>query len=114
MDAAGANLIEPGDKALVVNTGYFSDRFAVILERYGAQVSQVRVPVGDHPGSDEIEQILKADRFKLVTITHVDTSTGVLADVKGIARLAKSYGALAIVDGVCSIAGEELRMDAWG
>lgn len=28
MDTAGANLVEPGDRALVVSTGYFSDRFA--------------------------------------------------------------------------------------
>jgi len=35
MDSAGANLTEPGDRALVVNTGYFSDRFGTILERYG-------------------------------------------------------------------------------
>ena len=37
MDCAGANLVEPGDKALVVDTGYFSERFTTILERYGAQ-----------------------------------------------------------------------------
>ncbi len=36
MDCAGANLVEPGDKALVVDTGYFSERFAIILQRYGA------------------------------------------------------------------------------
>ena len=41
MDCAGANLVEPGDKALVINTGYFSQRFAALLERYGAEVTQV-------------------------------------------------------------------------
>ena len=46
MGLAGANLIEPGDRALVVNTGYFSDRFATLLERYGAQVTQARAAVG--------------------------------------------------------------------
>src|SRR5450756_42385 len=40
MDTAGANLVEPGDRVLVVNTGYFGDRFAALLERYGAQVTQ--------------------------------------------------------------------------
>jgi alanine-glyoxylate transaminase/serine-glyoxylate transaminase/serine-pyruvate transaminase len=42
MDMAAANLVEPGDKALVVNTGYFGDRFAAILERYGAEVTEAR------------------------------------------------------------------------
>src|SRR5512143_3143586 len=38
MDTAVANVIEPGDKALVVNTGFFSERVGAILERYAAQV----------------------------------------------------------------------------
>ena len=37
MDMAGANLIEPGDRALVVNTGYFGDRYGALLERYGVR-----------------------------------------------------------------------------
>ncbi|MBN2148961.1 MAG: alanine--glyoxylate aminotransferase family protein [Anaerolineales bacterium] len=114
MDLAGANLVEPGDRALVVHTGYFSDRFAALLERYGAQVTQVKAPVGGCPNLDEVEAALKTADYKLVTITHVDTSTAVIADVKGIAALARQYGALVIVDGVCSVAGEELRMSEWG
>jgi len=114
MDSAGANLVEPGDKALVVNTGYFSGRFAALLERYGAQVAQVRAAPGGCPSLGEVEQALAADKYKLVTVTQVDTSTGVLADVAGVARLARQHGALCVVDGVCSVAGEELRMTEWG
>jgi alanine-glyoxylate transaminase/serine-glyoxylate transaminase/serine-pyruvate transaminase len=114
MDLAGANLIEAEDKALVVNTGYFGDRFGSLLERYGAEVSYVRAPVGGCPSLNEIEAVLAQDRFKAIVVTHVDTSTGVLADVQGIATLGSQYGALVIVDGVCSVAGEELRMSDWG
>ncbi len=114
MDLAGANLVEPGDKALVVNTGYFGDRFGVLLERYGAEVSQLRAPVGGSPSLEDVETALKNGRYKLMTVTHVDTSTGVLTDVKGMAALARKYEVLIIVDGVCSVAGEELRMTEWG
>jgi alanine-glyoxylate transaminase/serine-glyoxylate transaminase/serine-pyruvate transaminase len=114
MDTAVANVIEPGDKALVVDTGYFSDRMAAILERYGAQVTYVKAPVGGRPTLEEVEAALKQDQFKVVTITHVDTSTAVITDVKALAQLAQRYGALSIVDGVCSIAGEELSMSEWG
>jgi len=62
---------------------------------------------------DEIERALAGGDFKLVTVTHVDTSTGVRADVKGVAGLARRYGVLSVVDGVCSVAAEELRMDEW-
>ncbi|HZY43313.1 MAG TPA: alanine--glyoxylate aminotransferase family protein [Anaerolineae bacterium] len=114
MDTAGANLIEPFDKALVVNTGYFSDRFGSILERYGATVTQLRGPIAGRPTIEEVEAALKNGRFKVMTVTHVDTSTAVINDVKALAALARKYETLIVVDGVCSIAGEEFRMSEWG
>jgi len=114
MDTAAANLIENGERALVVGTGYFSDRFATILTRYGAQVTQVSAPPGGRPALDEVEDVLKQGTFKLMTVTHVDTSTGVLNDVQNLAFLAKQYGVLCVVDGVCSLAAEDLRMQEWG
>jgi alanine-glyoxylate transaminase/serine-glyoxylate transaminase/serine-pyruvate transaminase len=114
MDCAGANLVEPGDKALVVDTGYFSERFAVILQRYGAQVTRISTSPGSRPSLDQVKAALEADSFKLMTITHVDTSTGVITEVEQMAALGKRYGVLVIVDGVCSVAGEALHMDRWG
>jgi len=115
MDMAAANLVEPGDRALVVNTGYFSDRFAKILERYGAMVTHVHSrAVGDAPPLGEVESALQSVEPKLLTITHVDTSTAVATNVKELAALGRKYGALVIVDGVCATAGEEMRQDEWG
>ena len=114
MDSAGANLVEPGDKALVVDTGYFSERFAVILERYGAQVTRISSPPGSRPSLEQVSAALEAEAFKLMTITHVDTSTAVIAEVQQLAALGRQHGILVIVDGVCSVAGEELHMDEWG
>jgi alanine-glyoxylate transaminase / serine-glyoxylate transaminase / serine-pyruvate transaminase len=115
MDMAAANLVEPGDRALVVNSGYFGDRYAAVLERYGAEVDQVYPPVvGDVPPLDEVGAALARKRYKLMTITHVDTSTAVKTDVQALAALGREHGALVIVDGVCSVAGEELRQEAWG
>jgi len=114
MDSAGANLVEPGDNVLIVNTGYFGDRYGVLLERYGAQVDHLRCDVGCRPSLDEVEAGLKSKSYKILVITHVDTSTGVIDDVKALAALARQYGALSLVDGVCSVGGEELRMSDWG
>jgi alanine-glyoxylate transaminase/serine-glyoxylate transaminase/serine-pyruvate transaminase len=114
MDCAAANLVEPGDKALVVDTGYFSERFASILERYGAQVTRITAPPGGRPSPEQVKTALEADTYKLMTITHVDTSTAVMAEVQQLAALGRQSDLLVIVDGVCSVAGEQLKMDEWG
>lgn len=114
MEMAVANLVQPGDKALVVNSGYFSDRIALMLERHGAAVTQVKAEPGFIASLEDVEKALSGGGFKLMSITHVDTSTAVLAPVKALAALAKKYDALVVVDGVCSIGGEALEMEAWG
>jgi alanine-glyoxylate transaminase/serine-glyoxylate transaminase/serine-pyruvate transaminase len=114
MDTAIANVVEPGAPALVVDTGYFSARMADVLDRWGARVTRVGAPVGDAPSLEVVEEALKKERPAIVTITHVDTSTGVRTDVASLARLARDAGALVVVDGVCSLGGEEFRMEAWG
>lgn len=114
MDMAAANLIETGDKALVVSTGYFGLRFAEILKRYGAEVDVLEANVGDIVAMEDIEQQLKSKSYKLLAFTHVDTSTAVLNDAKSIGALAKKYNVLSILDGVCSVAGEEIKQEEWG
>lgn len=114
MELAVANVVEPGDRAVVVNTGYFSDRMRDILERQGVRVEDVRAPLGEVPDLAAVERAIAAHATKLVTVTHVDTSTGVRAPVEAIARLARDRDALVMVDGVCAVGGEELRQDAWG
>lgn len=114
MDIAAANLAEPGDQALVINTGYFSDRMGTILERYGCQVEHLRTSVGDRPTTDDIKGAMEQGRYRIMAFTHVDTSTGVLADAEAWTRAGKEAGAIVIMDGVCSLAGEELRQQDWG
>jgi len=113
MELAVANLVEPGDNALVVNAGYFSDRMVEILKVHGAEVDIAPSALGDVPGIDVVRAALKAKKYKLMCITHVDTSTGIRSQVKELAAAARSEGVLSVVDGVCAVAGEELRQDDW-
>ncbi|OJD19957.1 hypothetical protein AJ78_00151 [Emergomyces pasteurianus Ep9510] len=114
-DLVSANLIERGEDALVLHTGYFGDSFAACLETYGSKVTQLKAPIGQQPSLAQIEQALTAKSYKLLTVTHVDTSTGVLADIKAIAALVRrvSPETLVVVDGVCSVGAEEIAFDAW-
>ena len=114
LEMAVVNLIEPGDKALVLSTGVFGDRYAELLRRYHVEVTMLRAPVGETISLQQVEEELKAHSYKLMTITHVDTSTGVRTDAKPLAAIAHKYDTLTILDGVCSVAGEELRQEEWG
>lgn len=113
---AASNLVEPGEDVLVLNTGYFGDSFAECLSIYGAKVDQLTAPVGDKPSIAQIEEALQKKHYKLVTFTHVDTSTGVLSDAKEICAAVRrvSPETLTVLDGVCSVGSEEIRMDEWG
>jgi len=115
-DQIAANVVQPGDNALVLNTGYFGDSFAECLETYGANVDQLKAQIGATASLDDIETALRAKKYRLLALTHVDTSTGVLSDAKAIAATVHrvSPDTLVAIDAVCSVASEELRMDLWG
>ncbi|KAF8661371.1 hypothetical protein AX16_001465 [Volvariella volvacea WC 439] len=115
-DQVAANLVEPGENALVLHSGYFGDSFADCLQTYGTKVDQVKAPIGGAVKQDEIEKALQSKKYKILTFTHVDTSTAVLSDAKTIAETVKrvSPDTLIVMDAVCSVASEEIRMDDWG
>jgi alanine-glyoxylate transaminase/serine-glyoxylate transaminase/serine-pyruvate transaminase len=116
MDMAAANLIEPGERALVVNTGFFSERLAEMLRRQAAEVIEVGAAVGEAPTAEAVRDALDADGgpCKALFATHVDTSTGVRLDPRPLAALARERGLLAVFDGVCATAAEPFDMEGWG
>jgi alanine-glyoxylate transaminase / serine-glyoxylate transaminase / serine-pyruvate transaminase len=114
MEIGLANLVEPGDRVLILESGVFAGRFRTIADRNGADVRVESAPLGHALDLDQVERAIESFRPKVVTITHVDTSTGVRLDVEPLARLARERDALVLVDGVCSIGAEEFHGDAWG
>ncbi|KAK8864667.1 hypothetical protein IAR55_001918 [Kwoniella newhampshirensis] len=114
-DAVGVNLVERGDEVVVLNTGYFGDSFADCLEAYGAKVTQVKAEVGGVPTDQAIIDAISSHP-KIITITHVDTSTGVLSPAAHISQLVKKHSpdTLIVLDAVCSVASEEIKFDEWG
>lgn len=113
MEMVAANLVAPGDRVIVVDTGYFSDRMVRILERRGAAVARVAGEPGAVPELEALSAAL-ARPAHAVFCTHVDTSTGVRLELPAVAAVVRPSGALLVVDGVCSVGGEELAQEAWG
>ncbi|KAJ3784368.1 pyridoxal phosphate-dependent transferase [Lentinula aff. detonsa] len=114
-DQVASNLVEPGENALVLHSGYFGDSFADCLETYGANVDQLKAEIGAAVSQEAVADALKKKKYKLLTFTHVDTSTAVLSDAKAIVETVRrvSPETLVALDGVCSVASEEIHMDQW-
>ncbi|KAI9878366.1 MAG: hypothetical protein M1830_001109 [Pleopsidium flavum] len=114
-DMVAANLAERGDEVLVLHTGYFADSFADCFETYGVKATQLKAPIGDRPQLPEVEKALKEKKYKIVTVTHVDTSTGVLSEIKALSEMVHKVSpeTLVVVDGVCSVGSEEICFDDW-
>lgn len=116
MEAAISNTINTGDAVLSLICGVFGERWAKIAEAFGAQVQRLAVEPGQAIDLHALEKALKQDsdkKIKAVTITHNETSTGVINDLARITKLVREHGALSIVDAVTSFAAVRLPIDEW-
>jgi alanine-glyoxylate transaminase / serine-glyoxylate transaminase / serine-pyruvate transaminase len=113
MEAAVGTLTRPGTRAIAVVTGYFGDRLAQMLQRYGATVTRVDVEWGRACDPARLEAALAAGA-DLVTMVHAETSTGVLNPVGEMCALASARGAMTIVDAVTSLGAHPVDAGGWG
>jgi alanine-glyoxylate transaminase/serine-glyoxylate transaminase/serine-pyruvate transaminase len=114
MEAAVANTVSDGMRAIVIVTGYFGDRLAQILERYGAAVRRVDVEWGRAVDPQRLREALRAEGADVVGMVHAETSTGVRNPIKELAAVAREAGALTIVDTVTSLGGHDVDLRGWG
>jgi alanine-glyoxylate transaminase/serine-glyoxylate transaminase/serine-pyruvate transaminase len=114
MEAAIANAVADGSKAVVIVSGYFGDRMAAMIERYGATVRRIDVEWGRACDPARLRDELKKEKADIVGIVHAETSTGVRNPLKELAAVAREQGAVTIVDAVTSLGGHDLNVAAWG
>jgi len=115
MEGAVVNTLSPGDKALVIRGGKFGERWGEICEAYGVNFHPIDVEWGTPVDPALIEAALKRDpSIKAVFVTHSETSTGTLNDLKAIAEIISKTPALLIADVVTSLGVTDVPVDAWG
>lgn len=116
-EATLANLIAPGQIALIPGTGHFSDGWAEVAQAIGVETLRTpwvpRQPIDPQPIADA----LRADpshRIAAVCVIHTDTASSVTSDLASIRQAMDSTGhpALLVVDGVASIGAAPFSMDA--
>jgi aspartate aminotransferase-like enzyme len=115
MEAAIVNTLSPGDKVINATVGVFGNRFGIICERYGVDVTTLSFPFGTAVDIEKLRECLQENpEVKVVTVTHNETSTGVSNDLEKIAAVIKEYDKLILVDGISSVCSIPIETDAWG
>ncbi len=115
MEAAVVNLLKAGDKAIVVRGGKFGERFGELCDAYGVKFVPVDMEWGSAASPGDVAKALEANPDAgAVFTTLVETSTGVVTDIKAIADVVSGTDALLVVDGISGVGGQEIRMDDWG
>ena len=114
LEAATANLCSPGDRIVVVSAGYFGERWAAIGSEYGCDVQHLRYEWGENPSPDDLaSRLQELGGATAVFVTQSETSTGVVADVRSLAGVAKEAGALVCVDAISSLGALPCETDEW-
>ena len=113
------NTLDPGDAVLIPDCGLFGRRWAMMARDLGYEAVTTRPDMRQPTDPAEIAEILAADtahRIRNVCVVHTETSTGAVTDLAAVRAAIDdaAHPALYIVDAVCSLGTEPMRMRDWG
>ena len=117
LEAVVANIFSPGEAGLFCSIGSFGDRWADIAAAYGVEPVRLEVPWGEALDPEDVDRVLaEHPEIEKVCVTHNETSTGVVNDMRAIAAVVKGRGKLLAVDsvsgaGIMPLAVDELGID---
>lgn len=115
MEAAVVNTVPKGGKAIVLNAGYFAQRWANICKAYGIQAISLDTEWGQPVDPSQVEQALKQHPDTAAVLgTLSETSTGTGHPVEAIGKIVAKTDAVFAVDGISGVGAMECRTDAWG
>ena len=118
MEAGIINVLSKGDRVLCGDNGKFGERWVKVAKAYGLDVQVIKAEWGQPLDPEAFRAALEADTGKAiraVILTHSETSTGVINDLKTIASHVRAHGtALTIADCVTSLGATNVPMDEWG
>ena len=114
LEAAARGLVQPGTKVLNLVQGVFGKGMGYWLKDFGAELHELEVPYNDAVDPADVERYLdEHPGIELVTVVHSETPSGTVCDVSSIGPIARSRGALTLIDCVSSLGGIEFRTDDW-
>jgi aspartate aminotransferase-like enzyme len=116
MESTFVSLFSPGDTIIAVNGGKFGERWVTLARTLGLQAIEVRTAWGDAVAAEAVLEALgEHPEARAVYLTHSETSTGTVIDLRALARaIHERSDALVCVDAVTSAGALELRCERWG
>ncbi len=114
MESAVANLLRPGQKALVASAGKFGERWLELCEAYALETVHYDAGWGSKVEPDDLERTLGESGAEVVLTTLSETSTGVVNDIQALTEVAHAAGALIVVDAVSGLGAIPIPQDEWG
>ncbi len=113
LETAVINFCKPGDNVLFINQGRFGARWGAICKANNLNAVEMHIDYGKCAETSDFENANFAN-ISVVLLTHTETSTATLTDIKTLTEYIKSKSdALVIVDAVTSVGAIEFRMDDW-
>jgi len=118
-EAALVNILSPGDKILMFETGHFATLWRNLAKELGLEVDFLPGDWRHGVDAKTLEKTLTEDRaraIKAVAVVHNETSTGVTTRISEIRKAIDRAGhpALLMVDTISSLASIDYRHDEWG
>ena len=118
-EAALANVLSPGDKVLMFETGHFATLWKNMAIKLGLKPDFIASDWRIGADADAIEAKLREDKgheIKAVCVVHNETSTGCISLIPEVRKAIDAAGhpALLLVDTISSLASIDFRHDEWG
>jgi len=102
-------------KAAVFSVGAFGDRWHKMAVSNGVPADKFASTWGEPTTPEMVEKALATGEYDLITITHNETSTGIMNPVAEIAEVVKKYpDVIFCLDTVSSLGGAKIEVDKWG
>lgn len=112
MEAAMRNLVE--ERVLSCVCGAFSNRWNNIAKANGKQSDQLETEWGMPTRPGALRKQLQSGEYDAVTVTHNETSTGLLNPLPEIAEVMEEFpDVLFLVDATSSMAATNIKVDEW-
>lgn len=118
-EASIVNVFSPGDLVLVLESGFFSEKWALMAEKFGLRAETIPADWDKGVEAAALQARLEADKgheIKGVLAVHNETATGMTNPIAAYRKAldAARHPALLLADTISSLASIDFRMDEWG